>query len=59
MKKTILIIVVSIMAVNLYLPAQSVDKEIKNLTCKAYLMNSNTFWEEAIQKSKVYAKKKC
>ena len=45
MKKTIIIIVVSIMVVNLYLPAQSVDKEIRNLTCKAYLMNSITFWE--------------
>lgn len=57
MKKIILLIVVSIMAVNLHLQAQSVDKEIKNLTCKAYLMNSDTFWEEAIQKSKVYAKR--
>ena len=56
-KKTILILAISFMVTNFFLQAQSVDKEIKDLTYKAYLMKSKTFWEEAIQKSKIYAKK--
>lgn len=55
MKAKILLFTISIMAVNLCLSAQSVNKEIENLTCKAYLMNSDIFWNEAIQKSKVLA----
>lgn len=58
MKKIILLFAVSILVTNLQLQSQSVNKEIKYLTSKAYLMNSKTFWDEAIQKSKVFAKEK-
>jgi len=55
LKKTTLLLVALIIATNLYLKAQSDNIVISDLSYKAYLMSSKALWEEAIQKSKVYA----